>query len=245
MDEFRLLTVREIDTSLDPDPYGLMYPLPAARKDDVLLESRDGDNVHRYPVKAVATYLMRPGGAFAPLSGNLALPFSLIVTDARLVFACSQFDPGSTWIGTPGVLNLALNAMSSASAARRRRGKMLVGQIRYPWLGAVAARRKQGFMGDEHLILIIPLPSRDLLKVYLVPNRIDALALGASILRRSAKYNLACGFDAALRHRDSLEEISSVRTLPDGGKKFSSMTIPSAQWAEEASARLSPPSVPW
>jgi hypothetical protein len=55
------------------------------------------------------------------------------VTSARTVLTCRDFDKGSRWIGSPGVM-LLFNALSMIAAAIRRRGRILAGQLRHEWL---------------------------------------------------------------------------------------------------------------
>jgi hypothetical protein len=240
VDDFRLLTVREIDPSLPADPDGLLFPLPAERADDIVLEPRDGKNVLRMPVKAATLYFKPRGGEFGCVAGPLAMPSCLIVTDARIAFACSKYDKGSTWIGTPGALNLALNAASAASAAIRRHGKMLVGQIRYPYLGSIFGRRKKGLMGEEQIRVMTVTPDHELVRLDLVLKGGNALTLAGEVVRRAARYNLSCGFVEAPDTLEKLERLTRFAALPDDSPKLSAQVLPGAQFVAETSARLSP-----
>ena len=48
---------------------------------------------------------------------------------------------------------ITANAISKARAAIRSRGKMLVGQVRYPWIQTVGSSPKDGWASEEKLIL--------------------------------------------------------------------------------------------
>ena len=73
------------------------------------------------------------------------------ITDARVAFACSKYDKGGGWIGTPGAM-LVMNVASKSLAAVRRRGKMMVGQVRYPWIANVGSTGQQGIGSEERLV---------------------------------------------------------------------------------------------
>ena len=72
------------------------------------------------------------------------------ITDARLAVACSKYDKGGGWVGGAAAM-IVFNAVSKARAAIRSHGKMLAGQVRYPWLRWVASTPKTGFTSDERL----------------------------------------------------------------------------------------------
>ncbi len=65
-----------------------------------------------------------------------ASPFNLYLSGGRLVLVSDKLHKGSTWWGSPS-LALTATAFSYANAARKNRGKFLVGQLRWPWVARV------------------------------------------------------------------------------------------------------------
>ena len=128
-----------------PDPqtvnlheHGLMLPVPAMQHNTVLLESHDGNNIQTLTARAVR--LDRNGSTVFRCTN---VRISLFITDARVALACSKYDKGGGWIGSPTAM-LMLNAASKGLAAVRRHGKMMVGQARYPWIKAVGSTARSG-----------------------------------------------------------------------------------------------------
>ena len=66
-----------------------------------------------------------------------AVTFEVLITGGRVVIYCEKFTKGGGWRGF-GIGGLAFaavaNTVSHARAAARRRGKLLVAHVRYPWL---------------------------------------------------------------------------------------------------------------
>lgn len=61
---------------------------------------------------------------------------NVLVTDRRTAFVCKKYDTGSSWggFGVAGVaFALAATGVSKARAAKRRKGKVAVGQVRHEW----------------------------------------------------------------------------------------------------------------
>jgi hypothetical protein len=233
MDDFRPLMVREIEDALEHDPDGLIYPIPGNSANAILFEARDGDDVEVVPAKAVALQLLNDGQT-RKLASVADVKINLVITDARVAFACSKFDKGGGWVG--GVSSMiVLNSVSKARAAFRRRGKMLVGQVRYPWLGAVGGSEKRGWGDEERLRLVTPRPdgSKFLIDVTL-PKNIDAPEVAAEIARRAARYlgGRATGTGA------DLSELSNATRLDSEKGKFAHHQFPAPVPADESSARL-------
>jgi hypothetical protein len=94
------------------DPASKLYPQPGEVRDSILLAHSDGVPT----IFAMVGVLVRPARLAArPIQRVDGLDASLIVTDCRVVFACSAYA-----------------ALDEA---------MLVGQVRHGWLTGVSARR--------------------------------------------------------------------------------------------------------
>jgi hypothetical protein len=149
-----VLNVVEIPDSVqDPFELGLLLPVPGLQKNSILLEDRDGSQVQRLTATAV---LFRTNGRL--VFRDRKIKIDLLVTDARFAPACSRYDKGGGWVGGASAMVVA-NAVSKARAAIRSRGKMLVGQVRYPWIQRVGSAPKKGFGNDEKLVFE-PRPAR-------------------------------------------------------------------------------------
>ena len=249
MNDYRFVLVREVGLSGSPDA-GLTHPIPAESKNEIVLEPRDGPRVARHPVKAI-TLLRKEGRAPAEVVVKPAvLPLQLILTDARVAVACSKYDQGSTWLGTPGLANLALNLGSKALAAKRRRGSMLVGHARYSWLAAVRLKRRKGSLLDyDELRLVLTVAEPALLEIVdlVFPKSVDSGHLTADIVRRTATYQLAHN-DAATSdarvypekpgEREALRELQALEFSDVEPGKSVTYSFPNPLWICKETARL-------
>ena len=130
--------VPDPSTPIDPNEAGLILPVPGPQANAIVLEARDGQNIQTLTARS------------AELTHNGRTVFrvrdvriDVYITDTRVALACSKYDKGGGWIGSPTGMIL-LNTVSKTRAALRRRGKMMVGQVRYPWVqrvGSTAASR--------------------------------------------------------------------------------------------------------
>ena len=142
-----VVDVPEAGSGIDVFEAGLVLPVPATDKNAIVMEDRDGKSVQRLTASAV---VFQVGGR--TVLNDRKIKIDLFVTDARFALACSKYDKGGGWIGSPGVM-VAAKAISKARAAIRSRGKMLVGQVRYPWIQKVACSPKRGWADEEKLML--------------------------------------------------------------------------------------------
>ena len=148
---------------------GLLYPVPGAEPDSIGLERRDGSSIRQLFAREIS---VGPAASREPILRADDIRARVYVTDSRVAVACTKYDKGGGWIGGP--IALTLNVASRVRAARRRRGKTLVGHVRYPWLRGVYARHGGRWRGSELLRLVIEGDS-DVLHLDLVlPRGADA-----------------------------------------------------------------------
>ena len=106
-------------------------------------EDADGSTPVEFSTKKI-TVSRFTGNGWTRTNSFTDLTFTVSVTDARVVVHCQKFVKGGGWRGF-GLGGLAVaavaNAVSHARAAARRKGKLLVAQVRYPWLQQVTALR--------------------------------------------------------------------------------------------------------
>jgi hypothetical protein len=223
---------------------GLLVPVPGIDKNTIVLEERDGSNVQRLTANTVIFKV----GATTKFKDR-KVKIDLFVTDARFAFACSSFDKGGghSFFGGGGalVLDAAVNSVSKVRAKMRSRGRMLVGQVRYPWLRRVGSSPKTGFGTNEKLYFETSVKGggTTTLTLYL-PSNVSAAQVAAEVACRAARYRLATkNPDGELRQ--TLEALTSV-AAPGGGanaKEIHWHTLPGADSVDETSARLSPAAV--
>ncbi len=226
-----------------PDPaavdvfeQSLILPVPGPNSDTVLLEERDGPNISQFSARAVRLDL---NGSLVAKASDIKV--GVFITDARVALACSRYQKGGGWYG--GLTAMVLfNAVSKARAAYKRRGKMLVGQVRYPWIQQVGSTSKAGFGSEERLVLDARGADGGNYRLTLVlPKSIDGALVAASVANRAAAYRLACdpSIDPAAAER--LRQLVATGPLPSAGKNtiaFHQFPLPHP--IEPGSARLTP-----
>lgn len=83
-------------------------------------------------------------------SWKLPSDTTVVVTDRRLAFLTTKFDPGGGWVGF-GAAGLAVatvaNVVSKQRAAARSAGLVVLGHLRYEWLTGLTLRREKALIG--------------------------------------------------------------------------------------------------
>lgn len=226
----------------DPVELGLLLPIPGSETNTILMEDRDGAEVQRLTATAVE-FTAAGRTAFR----DRKVKIDLFVTDARFALACSKYDKGGGWNfwGGGGALALdaAFNTVSKARAKLRSRGKMLVGQVRYPWIQRVGSSPKTGWASVEKLVLESSAGRNAAMRITLtLPKTIDSGRVACEITRRAARYRLASE-ELNPDVRGALELLATAEadgaTAPDSsGMRF--FNFPAAKTVSEESARLAP-----
>lgn len=207
-----------------------LYPVPAAPSSDGLIVTRpeDGRSILRAEATQVVVREAGPCG-LTEISRLTDATAAVYVTDSRLAIACSRFDKGGGWLGSPGVM-LLLNGLSMARARIRSRGKTLVGHVRYPWLRSVGASSKQGWLDSEQVRLELvdrsAGPARRLVLELTVSKPVEAVQLAREITHRAAVHWLAPGRATTPEDRESFEPLVSPPLLRPEPKKFAFYTLP-------------------
>ena len=223
---------------------GLLVPVPGTEKNTIVMEDRDGGDVQRLTASEVIFKV----GAQTKFKDR-KVKIDLFVTDARFALACSSYDKGGghTFFGGGGALflDVAVNSVSKVRSKMRSRGKMLVGQVRYPWLRRVGSSPKTGFGTHEKLYFETSVKGGGMTTLTLwLPNNVSAAQVAAEVAGRAARYRLATkNPDGELRQ--TLEALTSVKAV-DGAtnaKEIQWHTLPGADSVDETSARLSPATV--
>lgn len=174
-----------------------LYPVLGRSGDSlpVELEPLDG-HVASYAATGMQISVHQ-GGTLNKVFALDEVNMQVLVTEARVIVYCEKWTKSGGWMGF-GVgglaVALAANAVSKARAAGRRKGKLLVGQIRYPWLAAAGGLPKEGWKTMDQLRLTVDTGSKAdsrLLSVDLhLPKHAEPLSVAAVITRNAARYRL-------------------------------------------------------
>jgi hypothetical protein len=205
------------------------------------MEPRDGTNVKHIYCTALD---IRERGAKKPMIRAKEIRAQILITDARMTIACSKYEKGGGWwgIGAGALVAVPLNVGSKMLAARRRRGKMLVGQIRYPWISGVFAQNRSGWSGSETLCVFAGAGGGRVLRLLVtLPKDLDATAVGTELIQRAAAFRLAHDDEPPSEEkRARLIELCSVEPLTwvKGSGKMAGHNFPNFWPASERSARF-------
>jgi hypothetical protein len=204
--DYAICGIREVLEGRFAPEDGFFLPVPAPETDTVLREPRDGSDVRLLHCNEIE---VKAGDANKRLLRVGDIRARVELTDARLTVACTKYDKGGGWVGSP-VAMIALNAGSKLLAANRRRGKMLVGQIRYPWIHGVFAQNKAGWSGCEMLRVIVNARGQMLRLELTFPKDVDATAVATELIRRTARFRLAHEPELEDAERKRLNELAEV-----------------------------------
>lgn len=230
-----ILAVRAVGTEESFDD--ALHPTPSADYNGLLLRTEDGTRV--WPFECTEVEVKHwTGEKWKTVEYIREVKATCYLTDCRVAVMCTKYDKGGGWIG--GATALALNAGSAALAARRRSGKCLTAQIRYPWLSAVGATSKSGMLGYQMLGMRFHLQisgQRAPLRMDLtLPKHLDSHYLAAEIARRAAGYRLESG-EHLLNAEDeaTLLTLAAAEQLPNVEGQFAMHQFPGS-WPVGASS---------
>jgi hypothetical protein len=221
-------------TAADVAEQGLIFPVPGAQKNTVVFEPRDGDSIQSLPAKSLE---FKAGNRTMLRVRKVRI--DIFITDARFAVACSKYDKGGGWVGGATAM-VVFNTVSKARAKLRSRGKMLAGQVRYPWLRWVASSPKTGYTSEETLILQCADENGTAMTLTLtLPKNIDASRVAAEIADRAARYRLFSEeLDGEARAGIEAHLGSQSRVAAGGEKQVFEMATPMP--VSEHSARIAP-----
>jgi hypothetical protein len=246
-----ILRIREIGNTADD---GACWPVPAESDGPLFdLDEWDGgqERLRFAPVTGVLEQEILPGGA-KDINKLRKVSGFAYVTDARLVVAVQNFDKGSTFVGFGGVgaaVGLAATGISKARAAHRRKGKILVGQVRWQWAKAIAARPGNGKSYDSGTIRAV-CETRSGTETRLfrldltVPGHVPVLEMAQDCIRRAAAWRLAY-FPGREDGRPKLRELTEAALLePPQKGQLSVYSMPNYFYFSRATAYPKPQAAP-
>lgn len=223
-----ILQVREIGDSseggdLYPVPSGLPFEDPSGLPFE--LEEGDGglDRVRSIPIKNVGEYEMLPGGA-RPLVRLIGIDGRAYLTDARLVVVVRNYDKGKTYVGHSGasaLVAMVASGISMARAAQRRKGKILIGQVRWQWALVLGAQPKKPMsLAKRHGVVRVIVQAKEdgtekrSFRLDMgVPGTVPALETARDFVQRAASWRLA-HFPGPEDNLETLGKLTSASVLP-------------------------------
>ena len=213
------------------------FPIYPTLNDDLLVmgEPLDGGFGETIQVSRVVVR-RKVGNNFKTVMETKDLSFQVWVTASRVIFYCKKFEKGGRWVGF-GLGGLAVavvaNSVSAAIAANRRKGKALVGNIRYPWVSSVMFSPRSGFGSENDLRIAFvdgtedSRPDCDI--TFSIERQRDANRLARHITDRVIAYRYASGeeIDADELGRFEALRSSGLAAVPEKGR-LSSYKFPSS-----------------
>ena len=230
INQWGIVGIRYVSDRTWGDKEGMLLPVPLETHDTIRLEKRDG-STRSFNCIAIS---VRVPNQKNPLMRVSKIRGQVLLTDSRITIACSKYEKGGGWWGLGGgaLLAIPLNVGSHALAAMRRRGKMLVGQVRYPWIEGVYGQNKDGYKGAEMLRIIVNLGGKKRAHLQLtLPNNVDAVAVAAELTRRAAQFRLAHDPDPmGNEERAKFEELANLKPLvyQKGSGKMAGQQFPTS-----------------
>ena len=221
---------------------GRLYPVVGDDQSPVELEPLDG-SIQRLSGRALMVSEIVAGG-LKTVARFKDIKVDLLITESRVALCCDKYEKGGGWVGfgAGAFVAVAANGVSKARAAHRRRGKMLVGQVRYSWLRCVGYKPKAGFSSSEKLRLGVAVKladgaTRDLLLDVALPKGVDSKAVAHAIVTRAARYRLDHTVVEDEGERRQFEELTDASELarPEP-KKFAMYQLPRYFFVSAATA---------
>lgn len=169
------------------------------------------------------------------------------LTGDRVIFHCDKYDKGGGWSGWGGAgiaVAVVANGVSKARAAMRRRGKALVGQVRYPWLQSVGGSPKLGFGDVDQLRFIMRDGNDDWIWVDVsFAKGTPVIAMARDIAQRAARHRLENDPNLGEEERQHLIALTNAPDLMPEKGKFSHYKMPTYYRTVATTARYPEPKV--
>lgn len=140
---------------LSPDDEDPMYPSIGSGAYPFELEPDDGD-VKRCIAKGLALHELEASGLKRLLGALKDEDVEVYVTECRVVYVIEKWNKGDRYwgVGLGSTAAALKNVANSVREARERRGRLLMGHIRYNWISDVGAQGPKGLAGNAHLRVV-------------------------------------------------------------------------------------------
>lgn len=216
----------------------------------IIPEPADGPLDTPFQVSMVSVR-RKVGNAWVSQTRTQDISFQMWVTGSRVLLYCRNFDKGGGWTGW-GLGGLAVavtaNAISKGMAANRRKGKALVGNIRYPWITRVSFSPRNGFGTRETVELEYvdgTDPTKPACSVTIhLDNRTDANRVARHIVDKIIAYRYANGETLNDDELGKFENLRASGLLATPDKGFMSVYNLPTSWKVPGGVGDSPRSMP-
>lgn len=240
---YNITIIRTADTD---DGDASLYPDLSDEGSEYLtaLEPEDGTAIIRLRPQSLTIHELQ-NDKLVSLGRLNDVPIDVYITDTRVIVASDKFTKGGGWHGF-SVSGLAVaaaaNAVSRARAARKRKGKVFVGHVRYPWLVKVGATKRTG-MGTSNGIRLAVVDNTTGVKRRLflsleLDKRTDAPALAAEIARRCARFRLDRDITPDAKNRGKFEALAQAVPLTPEPKSYAFHSTGDYFFVKETTAYL-------
>jgi hypothetical protein len=213
------------------------FPLYPLLNDDILIVPEALDGPLGDPIRVSKVVVRRKvGNGYTTVTETKDIVFQVWITASRIIFYCKKFEKGGGWVGF-GLGGLAVavvaNSVSHAIAANRRKGKALVGNIRYPWVSSVMFSPRNGFGTEENVRIAFvdgtddSRPEGDI--TFSIERHNNANRVARHIVDRVIAYRYASGEELDAEELRRFEDLrhSGLAALPEKGR-LTSYGIPSS-----------------
>ena len=234
---FNILTIRTAEFE-----DGALYPVLGDERNEIEFEPIDGNNVKVVYATALRVH-RQVGTSLVKEVGIAEIKASVYITDSRVAIACTKYDKGGGWRGASLAVPV-LNLASKARAAHRRKGKMLVGHVRYPWVAAVGFSEKAGFGTTDQLRFTVNEKIEGVTRKVIFeldfPKGTDVGALARVIAQRTAAYRLRHDLKLADDERAKFQALTQVGPKAPVAKKFVFFEMPTFWFVSKGTAYPKP-----
>ena len=171
--------------------------------------------------------IMPPGAnSFTKDSYLEKVKLEVYITDSRVIFRCLKYNKRGIDIATTP-LELLYNFGSRAIAAQMRKGKVLLGQVRYEWIQQIHYRKKYNWLSKDTLMLVYTDTDKNMWSFEIgFTNGTDLPHLANNILKRASRYRMAMQGEKGEKEKQFYIDFSEGGTIkPAAGPKETSFII--------------------
>lgn len=207
-----------------------LYPAPRADRAYPVRLSAEDSNVASFYAHALEVTV--EGGGSSSTAYHLSEhSIRIMVTDARVIVLCRDYDKGGGWTGWGwgALFSGIFNAVSRTAANVRSAGKVLTGQIRYQWLTDVG-----GSSNNRELVVRVRDGDATVTMRLILPKPHDANEIARDIIMRAARHHLTYDQQLTADQRGAWTALASATPLTPTPGRISSWTAPNFYRASES-----------
>jgi hypothetical protein len=201
-------------------------------------DDNDGTDVTVWPATMLAVGIVS-GPGVVEIGRIGQIDADVVVTDARVVVVGAKVGQCSGCFTGSDEAADGFGVFSDARVGRRKKARVLIGHVRFPWLSTVGASPRAGVRGDDRLRLTFGQKAdgaeRVLALDLTLPPGVDSLALAQDIVRRAARFRLEHA-DVLAFEAEAFEALTSAERLVPEAKQLAFYTMPTYESADPLTA---------